>query len=102
MAAYDMVRLSRELDLNDPQAIADHLNAITICEVKATNRKDVGEDLSGYFFNITGPELVSAQSLKQAYRFVFVHVLTGAIAERSLAEVLGASRGIYPSWHIRF
>ena len=100
-AAFDVIRLDRPVDLNDADAIAASVDAITICEIKSTNRPQLGEDLRGYFFNITAAELLTAQSVGALYRFVFVNTLTGAHQEMALNEVFGRARGMYPAWHIR-
>ena len=100
-AAFDAIRLEREIDLTDSNTIACGLDAITICEIKSTNRTGIGDDLKGYFFNITAAELLTAQSVGARYRFVFVNTLTGAHQEMSLNEVFGRARGMYPAWHIR-
>lgn len=101
-AAFDVIRVERPIDLSDPDAIAAALGAITICEVKSTNQKKIGIDLKGYFFNITAAELLTAQSVGERYRFVFVNTLTGEHQEMALNEVFGRARGMYPAWHIRF
>lgn len=101
-AAFDMVRLDHEVDLTDHQAIADNIHAITICEIKSTNRPALKADLKGYFFNITAAELLTAQSLGAQYRFLFVNTLTGEHVEMALNEIFGRARAMYPAWHIRF
>lgn len=60
------------------------------------------DDLKGYFFNITAAELLTAQSLGDQYRFLFVNTLTGEHTEMSLNDVFGRARAMYPAWHIRF
>ena len=101
-AAFDVVRLSEPVDLTDPAAISQSIEAITIYEIKSTNRQTMDESLKGYFFNITAAELLVAQSLGPKFRFAFVNVLTGAWQEKSLTEVFAAARAMYPAWHIRF
>lgn len=101
-AAFDAVRLARPVDLLNPKAIAADIDAITICEIKSTNRPGVKADLKGYFFNITAAELLTAQSLGARYRFLFVSTVTGEHVEMALNEVFGRARGAYPAWHIRF
>lgn len=100
-AAFDVVRLDAAIDLTDEDAIAAGIEAITICEIKSTNRAAIGPDLKGYFFNITAAEHLTAQSVGQRYRFLFVNTVTGNHQEMSLNEVLGRARGMYPAWHIR-
>jgi hypothetical protein len=101
-AAYDMVRLSGAVDLSIAQSIADNLDAITVYEIKSTNRPAVGPDLKGYFFNLTTAELLVAQSLGEQFRFAFVNVVTGEFQDLMLADVYHRARAIYPAWHIRF
>lgn len=99
--AYDLIRLDRPINLTDPEAIADAVDAITICEIKSTNQPKVGADLKGYFFNITAGELLTAQSVGERYRFLFVHTLTGEHQELALGEIFSRARGMYQAWHIR-
>lgn len=101
-AAFDSVRLTRPVDLADAQAIATTIDAITICEIKSTNRRTMQADLRGYFFNITAAELLTAQSLGPKYRFLFVNTLTGEHQELSLGEIFAKAKAMYPAWHIRF
>lgn len=99
--AFDLVRLSRPVDLSDPQAIASNLDAITIIEVKSTNRV-LPEDMRTYFFALTTAELLVAQSLGDHYRFAFVNTTTGYVLELSMPEVFARARKIYPTWSILF
>ena len=101
-AAFDVIRMDQPVDLTNSDQIAAAIEAITICEIKSTNRTAINEDLKGYFFNITAAELLTAQSVGALYRFVFVNTLTGAHEEMALNEVFGRARGMYPAWHIRF
>lgn len=101
-AAFDVIRLNQPVDLRDPQAIAAATDTITICEIKSTNRSTLRADLKGYFFNITAAELLTAQSVGEKYRFLFVNTVTGEHEEMALNEVFGRARGMYPAWHIRF
>lgn len=101
-AAFDILRLSRPVDLTDPAAIAANMDAITVYEIKSTNRTKMGPDLKGYFFNLTGAELLVAQSLGTQFRFAFVNILTEDYADLSLNEMLGKAKAIYPAWHIKF
>jgi hypothetical protein len=98
-AGYDMIRTDQHIDLADPAAIAAAIDAITVCEVKSTKQEKIRPDLKGYMFNITAAELLTAQSVGERYRFVFVHTVTGENQEMSLSEVLGRARGMYPAWH---
>jgi hypothetical protein len=101
-AAFDVVHLSRPVDLAAAEAIAANIDAITVYEIKSTNRRSMKPDLKGYFFNITAAELLVAQSLGQQYRFAFVNTLSGEYEEMSLNDVFARSRAMYPAWHIRF
>jgi len=101
-AAFDVIRLEASIDLMDPQAIADAIGAITICEVKSTGQASIKTDLKNYFFNITAAELLTAQSIGARYRFVFVNTLTAEHQEMGINQIFGRARGMYPAWHIRF
>lgn len=101
-AAFDVIRLTRPIDLADAESIAAHIDAITVYEIKSTNRQRMKPDLNGYFFNITAAELLVAQNLGGQFRFAFVNTLTGDYEEMSLNEVFARARGMYPAWHIRF
>lgn len=101
-AAFDVVRLTEPVDLSSPEAISAQIASITVCEIKSTNRTALASDLKGYFFNITAAELLTAQSLGDQYRFLFVSTVTGVHQEMRLQEVFGRARALYPAWHIRF
>lgn len=101
-AAYDAIRSAHGLALEDPEQIARHFSELTIIEVKSTNRAAVGDDLRGYFFNLTTAELLVAQTLGDQYKFAFVNVATGTHQELDLATIYSKARAIYPAWHIRF
>lgn len=101
-AAFDIVRMSRPINLADPSEIAANMGALELFEVKSTNRTVVAPDFSGYFFALTTAELLVAQSLREQFRFAFVNILTGDHLELTLREVFARSRGIYPTWSIRF
>lgn len=101
-AAFDVVRAPASIDLSSAEDIHANLDNILICEVKSTNRVNMRADFSGYFFNITAGELLTAQALGDRYRFLFVNTVTQSHIERSLQEVFGAAKGMYPAWHIRF
>lgn len=101
-AAYDIIRVDGDVDLADCKSIAKNLDAITLYEIKSTNRAAMKDDLKGYFFNITATELLVAQTLGERFKFGFVNVLTGSLSTLSLAEVMAKSRAFYPAFHIRF
>lgn len=99
--AFDAVRLSKHVDLTDLSAVRTYLDAITVYEIKSTNRK-LPPTFKGYFFALTGAEMLVAQSLKHRFRFAFVNTVTGAVLDLSLIELFGRARGIYPTWSISF
>lgn len=99
--AFDVVKHSGSLDLDDADEIARNLDKIVLCEVKSSNRK-LPEDFKGYFFALTTAELLVAQNLKHRYKFVFVNTVTNAYIELTLQELFGRARGIYPTWSIMF
>jgi hypothetical protein len=99
--AFDILKLSGNVDLDDPIAIGRNLEKITFCEIKSSNRK-LPDDFKGYFFALTGAELLVAQNLKHRFKFILVNIQTGTHLELSLQELLGRARGIYPTWSIMF
>jgi hypothetical protein len=101
-AGFDLVRLERPLDLTNVDQIAGNMDAVTIYEIKSTNRASMKADLAGYFFNITAAEFLVAQSLGTQFKFAFVNTLTEEYEELRLMEVFGRARAMYPAWHIRF
>ena len=101
-AAFDIIQTSQDVDLVDPIDIAAKLDAITLFEIKSTNRAEIGPDFRQYFFNLSTAELLVAQSLGEQFRFAFVNTLTGDHSEMTLREVFAKARGIYPSWSTKF
>jgi hypothetical protein len=101
-AAFDIVKLSRPIDLKDPAALADGLDAVTVFEIKSTNKLRTREDFGGYFFDLTTAELLVAQSLGERYKFAFVNIISETWLEMSLQEVFAKARKIYPKWAISF
>ncbi|RED16713.1 uncharacterized protein DUF3883 [Parasphingopyxis lamellibrachiae] len=101
-AAFDLVKLDADIDLSDPEAIAANIGAIQVIEVKSTNQERIGDDLKGYFFDLTNAELLVAQKLGDQFKFVFVNIVSGRWQEMSINEVFGRAKAIYPSMHIRF
>ena len=99
-AAYDVIRLAQVIAL-DRESISQNLDAITLVEVKSTNRAMLKDDLKGYFFNVTAAELLTAQVLGDRYRFAFVNVVSKKVQLKSLSEVLACARSIYPAFHLR-
>jgi len=100
--AFDVIRLAKDIDLNDIAAVKNNLEHITLLEVKSTNRENIDSSFTGYFFGLTTAELLVAQNLGDKYRFVFVNTLTGQSLELKLNEIFAKARGIYPQWSISF
>ena len=99
--AFDIVRLSGQVDLNHLEEVERHLERVTLYEIKST-AKEVGADFEGYFFGLTAAELLVSQSLKSRFKFVFVNILTGVHLELSLSQMFARAKGIYPTWSILF
>ena len=99
--AFDVVRTSGAVDLNSLEDVERGIDKIVLCEIKST-RRPVDADFRGFFFALTGPEVLVAQSLKKRFHFLFVNVNTGGYLELTLNEVFARSRGIYPTWSIMF
>jgi hypothetical protein len=99
--AFDVLKVARKFDLSDLAAVKANLDAITVYEIKSTNRR-LPPTFKGYFFALTGAEMLVAQSLKHRFRFAFVNTVTGAVLDLSLVELLGRVRGIYPTWSVTF
>ena len=99
--AFDVVKLSGRVDLNDLADVENNLEKITIYEIKST-RKKLEPNFAKYFFALTGAEVLVAQSLRKQFKFVFVNTLTGNYIELSLPEIFSKAKGIYPTWSISF
>jgi hypothetical protein len=99
--AFDVIRVSGQVDLNDWEEIERHLEQLTLYEIKST-AKGRASDFKGHFFSLTAAELLVSQSLKNRFKFVFVNVHTGDHLELSLSEMFARAKGIYPGWSIVF
>ena len=99
--AFDMVRLSGQVDLNHLEEVERHLERVTLYEIKST-AKEVGTGFEGYFFGLTAAELLVSQSLKSRFKFIFVDINTGNHLELSLSQMFARAKGIYPTWSILF
>jgi hypothetical protein len=99
--AFDVLRLTGQVNLDSQEEIEAKFSQIVICEIKST-KKNFGEDFRGYFFGLTAAEVLVAQSLKDQFRFIFVNNVTGNFLELKLPEVFAKARGIYPTWSISF
>ncbi len=99
--AFDIVRLSAQVDLNDLEVVERDLERVTLYEIKST-AKEVGNDFKGYFFAVTAAELLVSQSLKKRFKFVLVNTKTKTHLELSLSQMFARAKGIYPTWSILF
>lgn len=99
--AFDIVKLSGTVDLNNLGEVEKHLEKIRVFEVKST-RKKLCSDFSGYFFSLTAAEVLVAQSLKKQFGFVLVNTCTNVHLEMNLSEIFARAKGIYPTWSISF
>jgi len=99
--AFDVVKLSAPVDLDNLADIEARLNTIMVFEIKSS-RKKLPPNFSGYFFGLTGAEVLVAQSLKKQFKFVLVNTGTGEHLEIDLSEIFSRAKGIYPTWSICF
>ena len=99
--AFDVVKLSGAVDLDDLAQVERHLEQVTVFEIKSS-RKKLRSDFSGYFFALTAAEVLVAQSLKKQFGFVLVNTRTREHLEMSLSEIFARAKGIYPTWSISF
>jgi hypothetical protein len=99
--AFDVVKFSGSVDLNDLAEVEKHLAQIRVFEIKST-RKKLRPDFSGYFFGLTAAEVLVAQSLKKQFGFVLVNTGTREHIEMTLPEIFARAKGIYPTWSICF
>lgn len=100
--AFDIVKLSENVDLDDENSISQNFDSITIYEIKSTKKQSVGEDFNGYFFSISTAELLVAQSLKERFKFVFVNMNTKTYKEMELRDIYSKAKNIYPTWSVMF
>lgn len=100
--AFDIVKRPENLNLENFDAVESRLDEIILYEIKSTNRENVQEDFSGYFFSLSTAELLVAQSLQNQFKFALVNTLSGRHKEMVLQELFAKAKGIYPTWSIRF
>src|SRR5437667_11143307 len=62
--AFDIVKLSAPVNLDDLPDIERQLSHLTVLEIKSS-RKKLGSEFGGFFFSLTGAEVLVAQSLRQ-------------------------------------
>jgi hypothetical protein len=99
--AFDVVKTSASVDLDDLAEVEASLDEITVFEIKSS-RKKLRPDFSGFFFALTGAEVLVAQSLRKQFKFVLVNTGTGDHIEISLSGIFSRAKGIYPTWSICF
>jgi hypothetical protein len=99
--AFDIVKLSSPIDLDDLAEVERQLETITVFEIKSS-RKKLRAKFAGYFFALTAAEVLVAQSLKSRFKFVLVNTQTHEHLEMSLSEIFSRAKGIYPTWSISF
>ncbi len=99
--AFDVIKFSAPVDLDELAEVEKHLEQIKVFEVKST-RKKLRSDFSGYFFALTAAEVLVAQSLKKQFGFVLVNTGTREHLEMTLSEIFARAKGIYPTWSICF
>jgi len=100
--AFDVVKCPPDVDLNNRASIKPHIGQITVAEIKSTNRRTIGPDFDGYFFDLTNAELLVAQSLGAQFLFVFVNIVTLAIKEMTLQDIFRKARKTYPKMAVLF
>ena len=99
--AFDVAKLSASIDLDDLADVEANLSKVMVLEIKSS-RKRLRPDFSGFFFGLTGAEVLVAQSLKKQFGFVFVNTSTGEYLEMDLPGIFSRAKGIYPTWSICF
>jgi hypothetical protein len=99
--AFDIIKLSSPVNLNDLADVEKYLQRVTIFEIKSTKKK-LRPDFSKYFFSLTTAEILVAQSLKSQFRFVFVNTATGQHLELDLRNIFSRAKAIYPGWSVSF
>ena len=100
--AFDIVKSDVTLDYKVLTEVRKNLRFLVIYEIKSTSNKNVKEDFGRHFFSISPAEMLTAQNLRERYRFVFVNTLTNTVLDLSLKEIYEKAKGIYPSWSIQF
>ena len=99
--AFDIVRVTGSVNLDDLASVEANLHRVVIFEIKST-KKSLRADFSKFFFGLTGAEVLVAQSLKEQFKFMLVNTATGEHLEISLAQIFARAKGIYPTWSISF
>ncbi len=99
--AFDIIKLRKDVNLMDHKEITENLENITLYEIKSTSRK-LKKDFKGYFFSLSTAELLTAQNLREHFKFIFVNTKSKEFFELTLQELFAKSKNIYPSWSISF
>lgn len=99
--AFDIVRVTGSVNLDDLASVEVNLHRVVIFEIKST-KKSLRADFSKFFFGLTGAEVLVAQSLREQFKFMLVNTATGEHMEISLAQIFARAKGIYPTWSISF
>jgi hypothetical protein len=100
--AFDIVKSDVTIDFKELAVVRKNLRFLKIYEIKSTSNKNVKEDFGRHFFSISTAELLTAQNLRERYRFIFVNTLINSILDLSLKDIYKKAKGIYPSWSIQF
>jgi len=98
--AYDLVKCPEKVDFSKIDEVRKAMKSIIVYEVKSTNRVNMKQDFSGYFFDLTTAELLVSQSLKEQYMFAFVNTTTREHVQMTIRDILGRAKNIYPKWAI--
>ena len=85
--AFDLVSCKTNIDFSKVEDICKNIKDITVIEMKSTNRKNVDEKFSKYYFSLTLRELYMAQSLKDQHKFILVHTLSKKTKELSWKDL---------------
>ena len=99
--AFDIVKCPASVNLDELPEVEKNLKDLVVMEIKST-RKKLKSDFSGFFFGLSGAEVLVAQSLKSQFKFAFVNTTTGAHLELTLAQMFAKAKGIYSTWSICF
>jgi len=100
--AFDLVKSKGKIDLSDLEEVTDRFLDFTLYELKSSDRKNLDNNFKNYFFDLTTTEFLTAQSLGKSYKFVFVNIVTKAVLEMTVNELMSKAAKIYPKWAIRF
>jgi len=100
--AFDLIKTKAKINFSDQKEVTDRFLDFTLYELKSTDRKILDRSFKGYFFDLTTTEFLNAQTLGKSYKFVFVNIITKAVREMTLHELMANAVKIYPKWGVRF